>query len=126
MTPIYEVSCDRSKLSVAPPIPVSEETLALYSEKDRQTVIENLAGKLTEISEIAGLLQLYDFQRMLDGLSVSFEKEAAEIASASYGPLLIEKMSLSVWRMANQYTFVDIAEAAEKVKPRLRHEHDKA
>lgn len=101
MTPIYKVSSDRSKLLVVPPIPISEEQLALYSEKDRQIVIENLAAKLTEISEVAGLLHLYDFQRMLDGLSASFEKETAEIASASYGPLLIEKMSLSVWRMAN-------------------------
>ncbi|MNV68369.1 hypothetical protein D3C71_1612100 [compost metagenome] len=44
-----------------------------------------------------------DLKLMLVDLSASFRGSAAELANASYGPFMIERMSASVGRIAQSF-----------------------
>lgn len=51
------------------------------------------------MSSLAEERDRQELKRMLSDLSVSFRDSAAELAAASYGPLMIEQMSASVDRI---------------------------
>lgn len=58
-----------------------------------------LASRLEDVALIASQRARDDLEAMLAYLSSSFRTSAAEIATESYGPFLIEQMSASVCRI---------------------------
>ncbi|MBB4349366.1 hypothetical protein [Aliirhizobium cellulosilyticum] len=91
-------------MSVVAPTPVLKEQAAAITVGERTNIIQRLSSKLTEMSEIARLQQRYDLHKMYVELSKSFLLDADEIAAAGFGPLLIEKMSHSVSRLARNFS----------------------
>jgi hypothetical protein len=77
----------------------TREHLMSITAEARHDVIMGLSIRLGEMSIAARRRDRKDLQTMLAELSDSFRLSAAEIASASYGPALIERMAASVGRI---------------------------
>lgn len=79
--------------------PSTKDDIRSLSEAARHDIIINLAARLDELSRLAYERDRDDLEAMLAYLSISFRDSAAEIASESYGPFLIEQMLASVKRI---------------------------
>jgi hypothetical protein len=79
--------------------PSTKDDIRSLSEAARLEIIIDLAARLDEASRLAYERDRDALVAMLVYLSVSFRDSAAEIASESYGPFLIEQMLASVKRI---------------------------
>lgn len=99
--PLYPTTSTTRKFDDALSIEaIPTEFWTSISGTERREIVVRLSNSLHEMSELAQARKMPDLQTMLKHLSASFQEASAEIASASYGPVLIERLFSSVSRIS--------------------------